>query len=98
MWKFWQKSKDVELSESVRILLEKQRGVGAEGDALRMVSQAGHYADRAVTYFRVYDPRAVARAGKELRSYEDLDAVLVLYSGHIERDGVMVLDGQPSPK
>lgn len=98
MWKLWRKSKDIELSENVRLLLEKQRGVGAEGDALRMLSKTGQYADRPVTYFRVYDPRDVARVGKELRSYDDLDAGLIRYAGHIERDGMLVLDGQPSPK
>lgn len=39
MWHLWRKPKDIELSESVRLLLKKQRGVGAEGDALRMVSK-----------------------------------------------------------
>jgi hypothetical protein len=82
----------------VRVLLEKERHVTVAGaTALRMMTQRGHYADRPVTYFRVFGPLAVAGAGRDLRCYDELDPGLILHSGHIERDGMIVLNRQARP-
>jgi hypothetical protein len=60
-------------------------------------SERACYADRKVTYFRVIDPAAVARAGVAVRQFRDLDdhRALQLHDGHIERDGHIVLNRQP---
>ena len=98
MWRFWEKAGAVPVSEKVRLLLEKERHVTVAGaTGLRMITQRGHYADRPVTYFRVFDPAAVAGTGRELRRYDDLDTGLIVHSGHIERDGMTVLNWQPRP-
>lgn len=96
---FWQRPGVVPVSATVRILLAKDRGVGEIDSAkLRMIVERGHYADRSVTYFRVFDPEAAARAKVEPRRYGDLDTDLVLHKGHIERDGAVVLNLPPSPR
>jgi hypothetical protein len=97
-WRFWQKPGVVPVSAKVRGLLAKDRGVSEDGSAkLRMIAEHGHYADRPVTYFRVFDPEVAARAKVQPRRYGDLDTDLVLHAGHIERDGSVVLNLQPSP-
>jgi hypothetical protein len=96
MWKFWQKPTTMPLSDKVRLLLAKDRGVSeASAATLRMIQERGHYSDRPVTYFRVFDPTAVARAGSELLRYNDLDKALILHAGHIEHDGAIVLNQLP---
>lgn len=98
MWQFWERSGPVPLAGAVRLVLEQERGINIAGAAgLRMIAQGGHDADRPVTYFRVFDPAAIAETDGELRSYDDLDASLILHSGYIERDGTVVLNQQPSP-
>jgi hypothetical protein len=88
----------VPVSATVRILLAKDRGVSEIDSAtLRMIVERGHYADRSVTYFRVFDPEAAARAKVEPRRYGDLDTDLVLHAGHVEWDGAIVLNLPPSP-
>jgi hypothetical protein len=97
MWKFWQTSAVVPVSAKVRFLLASERGVGEDGSSkLRMIERRGHYADRPVTYFRVFDPAILARNGVELRRFADLDTGLFLHAGHIERDGTVVLSWQPA--
>jgi hypothetical protein len=59
-----------------------------------MVEQRGHYADRNVTYFRVFDPRNEKWASVVLHKYDDLVAARILHAGHIERDGHIVLNRQ----
>lgn len=97
-WKFWQTPPlAAPLSAPVRRRLVEDRGLGAQAAAsLRMLTRRGTYADRTVTYFRVIDPAAVARAGVELGRYGDLDGhrPLQLHDGHIERDGHVVLNRQ----
>jgi hypothetical protein len=98
MWEFWERSGPVPLAGEVRLVLEKERGVSIAGAAgLRMIAQGGRDADRPVTFFRVFDPAAIAETDGDLRDYDDLDASLILHSGYIDRDGTIVLNGQPSP-
>lgn len=93
MWKFWRRSPVMPVSERVRHLLAQERGV-REQDAvpLRMLEERGHYAGRAVRFFKVFDPATVAAEGAGLRRLADLQVRSVLYSGHTERDGQIVLN------
>ena len=95
IWKFWQRPVVVPLAEPVRRRLVADRGLSEPAAAaLRMVTRPGNYAGRKVTYFRVIDPDAVTRAGVALGRYGDLDEHrhLQLHTGHIERDGQLVLN------
>jgi len=60
---------------------------------LRMVESRGRYSDRKVTYFRVFDPASAAQRSQDIRRYEDFDQVpgLVLWSGHVEHDGTVIM-------
>jgi hypothetical protein len=60
---------------------------------LRMVESSGRYADRTVTYFRVFDPASAAQRSMNMQRYQDFDVFLglVVRSGHVERDGTVVL-------
>jgi hypothetical protein len=94
-WKFWQRPVIVPIAGQLRSRLVQDRGLSEQAVAsLRMVNRQGRYSDRKVTFFRVIDPEAVRRAGLELRRYADLDAhlPLLLHTGHIERDGHIVLN------
>jgi hypothetical protein len=63
------------------------------GSALGVVESRGSYAGRKVTYIRVFDPVRAVERGLEVARYGDLDAHrnLVLRTGHIERDGAVVI-------
>ena len=60
---------------------------------LRMVEVGGRYSDRKVTYFRIFDPSSAAQQTLNIRHYKDFAVfpALVLRSGHVERDGTVVL-------
>jgi len=60
---------------------------------LRMVESRGRYSNRTVTYFRVFDPASAAQRSLDVRRFQDIDPCpgLVLRSGHVERDGTVVL-------
>jgi hypothetical protein len=60
---------------------------------LRMVESSGKYSDRKVTYFRVFVPGLAAQQSVDVRQYNDLDQSqgLILSSGHVEKDGKVVL-------
>ena len=87
------KQKDVgPLSDAVSMGLTHERGIDAQVLAgLAMVRQKGLYSGRKVTYFRVFDPIAQKAAGVEPRHFADLDNGGVLYSGHVEPEGHIVL-------
>jgi erythromycin esterase-like protein len=90
---FWQRAGVVPVSLKVRSLLAEKRGVTDDGSGkLRMIEEGGRYADRPVTYFRVFDPETAARAKVVPHCYADLGADLVAYAGHVERDGTIVLN------
>jgi hypothetical protein len=61
--------------------------------ALAVVESRGSYAGRKVTYFRVFDSARAAARGVAIHAYGDLDTHpnLVLRSGHIEKDGMVVI-------
>jgi hypothetical protein len=93
-WQCWQRPAVVPLAESLRRRTVTDRGLSDQAAAsLRMVNRRGQYADRTVTFVRVADPEAVRRAGLALCGFGDLDAhqVLQLPTGHVERDGQIVL-------
>src|SRR5947209_5903264 len=60
---------------------------------LRMVESRGRYSDRKVTYFRVFDPTSAAQRSTNIQRYQDFDVFpgLILRSGHVEDDGIVVL-------
>ena|SRR5579872_4942726 len=65
---------------------------GMEPSTLSIVQQRGSYSGRKVDYFRAFDPIRVRERGLQIRNYTDLDAHpdLVLGSGHVEPDGLVV--------
>jgi len=98
MWPFANKLVVVPLSEKLQLSLTKERGLSPEpGARLRMVEERGNYAGRPVTYFRVFDPGNAKWGNSELRHFNDLDVRRILHSGHIERDGAIVLNRDSSP-
>jgi hypothetical protein len=95
MFGLFRRSAPRPLSDAIRSAIEAQ-GKTAEmsnPSQLRMVELGGRYSDRKVTYFRVFDPSSTAQRSLDIRRYKDFDAVpaLVLRSGHVERDGTVVL-------
>jgi hypothetical protein len=76
---------------------------GMDPSTLAVVEQAGAYSGRGVKYFRVFDPIRAAERSTVVRAFADLDAhpELVFGSGHVEKDGGVVLTrrdrtGQPA--
>jgi hypothetical protein len=67
---------------------------------LDVVESRGTYSGRRVTNIRVFDPTRAAERVLEVQSFGDLDThrTLVLRTGHVERDGTVVLGWRaPSP-
>ena len=66
---------------------------GMQPSTLLVVQKGGSYSGRRVSYFRVFDPVRLGERALQVRGFTDLDAHpdLVLGSGHIETDGVVVL-------
>ena len=66
---------------------------GMDPATLQVVERTGQYSGRRVSYFRVFDPLRTAERGLDIRRFADLDAhpEIVLGSGHVERDGAVVL-------
>jgi len=83
------------LSDAIRVAIEQQSKSSEIGNPsqLRMVELGGRYSDRKVTYCRGFDPTSVTQRSLDIRRYKDFDAnpTLVLRSGHVERDGTVVL-------
>jgi hypothetical protein len=94
MWPFASpKSIAMPISENLQLSLIKNRGVNSQTvSAWRMIEERGNYSDRPVTYFRVFDPTNAKWGSSEVRRYADLDVGRILHSGHIERDGLVVLN------
>ncbi len=77
------------LPSSVRSSLLKERELSDEKAlGLKMVQEQGQYSGRKVMYFRVFDPLSHSTPP---RGFADLDAARILYSGHIEAEGRIVL-------
>ena len=83
------------LSEAIRRAVEKDGMTPASSDPaqLRMVELGGRYSDRKVTYFRVFVPVLAAQQSLDVRRFNDLDQHqgLIVRSGHVERDGAVIL-------
>lgn len=89
MFDFLRKQTVGPLPGAVRLSLSQQRNVSEQTAlGLKMVHQGGLYSGRKVTYFRVFNPAAL---GTQPRQFADLAGAGVLYSGHIEREGHVVL-------
>ena len=76
-----------------RALVDQGLPPGMDPATLSVVEQQGSYAGRRVKYFRVFDPVRANECAVQVRVFADLDAhsELVLGSGHVERDGAVVL-------
>ena len=83
------------LTDAIRQAIEKDGRTPEIGtpSQLRMVESSGRYSNRKVVYFRVFEPGSAALRRLEIRRYKDFDAfpALVLRSGHVEREGTVVL-------
>ena len=69
---------------------------GTDVSELGVVGSCGWYADRKVTFFRVFDPRRAAAQAVDVftdYTYQDLNAHLdlVLWAGFIEQNGTAVI-------
>jgi hypothetical protein len=96
MFDFIRKSGPKAPSAAMRRALEKDGlPAGADApDALRVIESRGSYSGRKVTYVRIFDPARAAAGAVDVRAYGDLDAHpdLVLWAGHVEHDGTVVLN------
>ena len=68
----------------------------ADPAAPAVLKQAGSYAGRRVDYFRAFDPARATAGSIRVHAFGDLDAhrELVLGSGHVEREGLVMVNGQ----
>jgi hypothetical protein len=69
---------------------------GMDPTTLTVLQHSGSYSGRQVSYFRVFDPVRVAERSVAIRDFGDLDThpELVLGSGHVEKNGSVVLTRQ----
>ena len=95
MFGFFRRPSSRPLSDAIRRAIA-QDGMTAPVSSpsqLRMVESRGRYSDRKVTYFRVFDATSTAQRSMDVQRYQDFDVFpgLILRSGHVEQDGVVVL-------
>jgi hypothetical protein len=66
-------------------------------DALTVLERHGSYSGRGVNFFRAFNPTDATAGAIRVRTYGDLDAhqELVLGSGHVESNGLVMLNSQP---
>jgi len=66
-------------------------------DSLTILERHGSYSGRRVNFFRAFNPTHATAGAIRVRAFADLDAhrELVLGSGHIEHEGMVVLNSQP---
>jgi hypothetical protein len=74
----------------------EQAGLPADvshSSMLRVVESRGRYSGRKVLLVRVFDPARAAQSAVSVQRYRDLDPFpsLVLWSGHVERDGIVAI-------
>jgi hypothetical protein len=76
-----------------------QAGVPSAADpaGLTVLEKAGSYSGRRVNFFRAFDPARAAARAIQVTVFRDLDTHqdLVLGSGHVEHEGLVMLDGRP---
>jgi len=67
---------------------------GMDPATLVVLQHNGSYSGRKVSYFRVFDPVRSAERSVKVEDFTDLDGhpELILGSGHVEKDGVVVLN------
>jgi hypothetical protein len=60
---------------------------------LRVVESRGRYSGRKVLFIRCFDPVRAAESAVIVQRFRDLDAHpgLVLWSGHVESDGIVAI-------
>jgi hypothetical protein len=65
----------------------------SKASMLRVVESDGRYSGRKVTFVRIFDPMRAAAGAVTVERFDDLDAhqSLVLWSGHVERDGSLAI-------
>jgi hypothetical protein len=63
-----------------------------------VVERRGRHERRPVTYIRIFEPAWARALGVDVQGFDDLDAhpSLILKSGHIERDGEVVITSRAS--
>lgn len=95
MFDFFRRPASRPLSEPIQRAMQKDglTQTTADPSQLRMVESTGRYSDRKVTYFRVFVPNLAAQQSMDVRQFSDLDQSqgLILRSGHVEKDGTVVL-------
>jgi hypothetical protein len=74
----------------------EQAGLPADvsrASMLRVVESRGRYSGRKVLFVRVFDPARAAACAVVVQRFGDLDPYpsLVLWSGHVERDGTVAI-------
>jgi hypothetical protein len=71
----------------------------ADPAGLTVLERMGSYSGRRVNFFRAFDPTGAART-LQVQAFRDLDThqELVLGSGHVEHEGLVMLDGRPGPE
>jgi hypothetical protein len=69
----------------------------ADPAGLTVLESMGSYSGRRVNFFRAFDPARAAARAIQIHAFRDLDAHqdLVLGSGHVEHEGLVMLDGRP---
>lgn len=82
-------------SAAIRHVVD-QAGLPADvshASKLQVVESRGRYSGRKVLLVRVFDPARAAQSAVVVRRYGDLDPFpsLVLWSGHVERDGIVAI-------
>lgn len=72
---------------------------GTDAATLGVLESRGNYAGRKVTYIRVFDTARAAAHDLPINSYGDLDPYrnLILRTGHVEKDGAVVITWRAPP-
>ena len=95
MFGLFRRSAPRPLSDAIQRAIQQDGLTPATDDPaqLRMIESEGRYSDRKVTYFRVFIPVLAAQQSLDVRRFNDLDQYqgLILRSGHVERDGAVIL-------
>jgi hypothetical protein len=67
-----------------------------EPAGLTVLERMGDYSGRRVNFFRAFDPVCATARAIQVHAFRDLDAHqdLVLGSGHVEHEGLVMLDGR----
>ena len=96
MFRFFRRPAPRPLTDAIRRAIEED-GMPAPVvnlSLLWMVESKGRFSDRTVTYFHVFDSTSPVQRSLDIRRYQDFDVFsgLILRSGHVERDGTVVLN------